>query len=189
MDGGLPYDADDSGPTRVPDMDGDHPMLDKALDDYTVPVSATGSHFGFHERSVVSEHAANLLGRMGRSKVYLAEESPGIIHHDAEERLRRDPVSPAVLLGPVKCPSGKGGKHESDTQALARLAQELDKQDPTSWLGLLLLSVGTDHRCHLRDVVITYKAECTVRLVYPDQTSVYGQGVHVDESGWSCCHG
>jgi hypothetical protein len=59
-------------------------MLDRALDD--VPTRSRGRD------EPVPEHVQSLLGRMGKNKVYLAEESTGIIHHDAEARLRRDPV-------------------------------------------------------------------------------------------------
>jgi hypothetical protein len=99
MNGGLPYDDSEAA-------DGDHPMLDRALeDDYyafppsfpNTPMSAT--FFGMappttsRDRGVIPDHVANLMGRMSRNKVYLAEESSGIIHHDAEARLSGDPVS------------------------------------------------------------------------------------------------
>lgn len=89
--GGLPYDdsaaaaAPDVAPTTT-EVDGDHPMLDRALDDY--PMGGEE-----RKREPVPEHVQSLIGRMGRGKVYLAEESPGIIHHDAERRISRDPVS------------------------------------------------------------------------------------------------
>lgn len=65
-------------------MDVDHPLLDRALDD--IPARRA-------EAEPVPEHVSALMGRMGKNKIYLAEESPAVIHHDGVERLRRDPVS------------------------------------------------------------------------------------------------
>ncbi|KAL7420656.1 hypothetical protein Q5752_004607 [Cryptotrichosporon argae] len=101
MDQGLPYDAPSpsaAAPAEpATDADGDHPMLDRALDDYVTP------------QADVPEHVQGLLGRMGRGKVYLVEESVGIVHHDGDRRIRGDP-------------------------RLAALAQDLETQDPTAWL-------------------------------------------------------
>lgn len=88
-------------------MDVDHPMLDRALDDYNPRQRRRSPR---EPSEPVPEHVQSLLGRMGKGKVYLMDESPGIIHHDGELRLSRDPV-------------------------LRKLARELDKQDPTQWLG------------------------------------------------------
>jgi len=98
MDGGLPYEynGDDDGK-----HDTDHPMLDRALDDYSfysfpstpLTPSFTAPPTTSRDRGVIPEHVANLMNRMSRNKVYLAEESSGIIHHDAQERIRGDPVS------------------------------------------------------------------------------------------------
>jgi hypothetical protein len=85
-------------------------LLDRPLDD-APPRRRSGA------RSPVPEHVQALMGRMGKGKVYLADESPGIIHHDAERRIARDP-------------------------RLTRLALELDKQDPTDWLAAV--SEGAD---------------------------------------------
>ncbi|KAL1405014.1 hypothetical protein Q8F55_008637 [Vanrija albida] len=90
----------------VPEADGmdvDHPLLDRALDD--IPARRGPDE-------PVPEHVTQLMGRMAKNKIYLAEESPAIIHHDGQERLRRDP-------------------------RLARLVDELDRQDPTPWLDAI----------------------------------------------------
>ncbi|WVQ97600.1 hypothetical protein IAU59_004714 [Kwoniella sp. CBS 9459] len=100
----LPYDATPPPEDRRPEeanstnINGeDNPALDRPLDDYVPPVEE------------VPEHVRSLMGRMSKGKLYLMEESPGILHLDADERLRRDP-------------------------RIAALADRLDKQDPTSWL-------------------------------------------------------
>ncbi|BEJ10908.1 hypothetical protein CspHIS471_0103300 [Cutaneotrichosporon sp. HIS471] len=117
IDGGLPWDADDSGPTAPPpapapeqttEMDVDM-LLDRPLDDFPARRSGGRDRQG-EPREPVPEHVQSLVGRMGKGKVYLAEESTGIIHHDAERRIARDP-------------------------RLTALALELDKQDPTDWLA------------------------------------------------------
>ena len=89
--GGLPYDAtpppDDippqAGPSKL-DKPLDDP-LDKPLDDYKPPKS-------------LPPHVSDLMGRMSHGKVYLLEESPGIIHVDAPKRLEKDPVGLCVSL-------------------------------------------------------------------------------------------
>lgn len=99
IDGGLPYEADDSGPYVPPVLpppedetkDDVDMLLDKPLDDM-IPDRRRGSGER-RPREPIPEHVQNLMGRMGKGKVYLAEESPGIIHHDAERRIARDPVS------------------------------------------------------------------------------------------------
>ncbi|CAK9779876.1 hypothetical protein CC85DRAFT_286208 [Cutaneotrichosporon oleaginosum] len=118
IDGGLPWDADDSGPTAPPPpapAPDDVDMLDRPLDDF-VPRERGG-----RARSPVPEHVQALMGRMGKGKVYLAEETPGIIHHDAERRIARDP-------------------------RLTRLALELDRQDPTEWLAAVSAGAGSTIR-------------------------------------------
>lgn len=90
--GGLPYD-ESAIPAAAPaaDSEGDHPMLDRALDD--LPPRRRGSgETGEHDRGPVPEHVQSLIGRMGRGRVYLSEESTGIIHHDGQRRIQRDPV-------------------------------------------------------------------------------------------------
>lgn len=100
IDGGLPYEADDSGPYVPPvlpppeaeateDVD---MLLDRPLDDMIPDQRQRGSGER-RPREPIPDHVQNLMGRMGKGKVYLAEESPGIIHHDAERRIARDPVS------------------------------------------------------------------------------------------------
>ncbi|GMK56751.1 hypothetical protein CspeluHIS016_0305910 [Cutaneotrichosporon spelunceum] len=115
IDGGLPWDADDSGPTAPPPAPAEEGMdvdtlLDRALDDAPRRPGRRGREHERETRSPVPEHVQALMGRMGKGKVYLAEESPGIIHHDAERRIARDP-------------------------RLTRLALELDRQDPSAWLA------------------------------------------------------
>ncbi|GFZ45542.1 hypothetical protein JCM24511_03268 [Saitozyma sp. JCM 24511] len=98
--GGLPYDS--TPPPEDPSTSGagamDQPLtddpLDRPLDDYRPPVP---------------DHVKELMGRMGQGKVYLLEDSPAIIHVDAEAKIRGDP-------------------------RIAALAEQLDEQDPTSWL-------------------------------------------------------
>ncbi|WRT64316.1 uncharacterized protein IL334_001248 [Kwoniella shivajii] len=91
----LPYDATPPpSPPRGSVMEEENPALDRPLDDY---------------QPSIPDHVQSLMGRMSRGKVYLMEESPGIIHLDGNEKLRRDP-------------------------RIAALAERLDKQDPTSWL-------------------------------------------------------
>ncbi|RSH92969.1 hypothetical protein EHS25_008417 [Saitozyma podzolica] len=94
--GGLPYES--TPPPEDPSTSGagpgpavaamDQPLtddpLDRPLDDYRPPVPDHG-------------------------KVYLLEDSPAIIHVDAEAKIRGDP-------------------------RIAALAEQLDEQDPTSWL-------------------------------------------------------
>ncbi|OCF41850.1 hypothetical protein I317_04360 [Kwoniella heveanensis CBS 569] len=101
----LPYDATpppedpsytNNGQTHTGAED-ENPALDRPLDEYELPAEE------------VPEHVRSLMGRMSKGKLYLMEESPGILHLDADERLRRDP-------------------------RIAALAERLDKQDPTSWL-------------------------------------------------------
>ncbi|WVF70305.1 hypothetical protein IAT40_005094 [Kwoniella sp. CBS 6097] len=96
----LPYDATPPPEDPRPDSTNngeDNPALDRPLDEYEPPAEE------------VPEHVRSLMGRMSKGKLYLMEESPGILHLDADERLRRDP-------------------------RIAALAERLDKQDPTSWL-------------------------------------------------------
>ena len=52
-----------------------------ALDDY-VPT-----------QEPIPDHVQSLMGRMGKGKVYLLEESPAIILVDGQERVRGDEVS------------------------------------------------------------------------------------------------
>ncbi|WVR06036.1 hypothetical protein IAU60_003064 [Kwoniella sp. DSM 27419] len=94
----LPYDATPPPASpRAEPIEEDNPALDRPLDEYQPPAAE------------VPDNVRSLMGRMSRGKVYLMEESPGILHLDGEERLRRDP-------------------------RIASLAARLDTQDPTSWL-------------------------------------------------------
>ncbi|WVQ76998.1 hypothetical protein IAR50_006677 [Cryptococcus sp. DSM 104548] len=95
----LPYDATPP-PQSPPPVPQDDPMggptgLDQALDDYAPPVPS---------------HVQDLMARMSRNKVYLAEESPAILHVDAvKERERRDPKVKGLM-------------------------KMLEEQDPSAWL-------------------------------------------------------
>ena len=61
--------------------------LDRPLDDY---------------RPEVPDHVKSLIGRMGKGKVYLLEETPAILHVDGEERIQGDTVgSFRSLVHPV----------------------------------------------------------------------------------------
>jgi hypothetical protein len=62
--------------------------LDRPLDDYRPPVP---------------DHVKELMGRMGQGKVYLLEDSPAIIHVDAEAKVRGDPVGPSWSRSRVEC--------------------------------------------------------------------------------------
>jgi len=78
MDGGLPYDGtppseSTPSPSREPSA------LDRPLSDHPLDPP-------------VPEHVKSLMGRMSRGKVYLLEESTGIIPADGENRLRGDPA-------------------------------------------------------------------------------------------------
>lgn len=78
----LPYDATPPPSPPKPAQESeamDIDPLDRPLDDY---------------KPAIPEHVQSLMGRMSKGKVYLLEESPAIIHVDAEERIRGDPVSP-----------------------------------------------------------------------------------------------
>ncbi|WVQ62003.1 uncharacterized protein L199_000136 [Kwoniella botswanensis] len=93
----LPYDG--TPPPREPEpeieeIEVENPALDRPLDDY---------------QPAIPDHVQSLMGRMSKGKVYLMEESPGILHLDGQEKLKRDP-------------------------RIAALAKRLNKQDPTSWL-------------------------------------------------------
>ncbi|WVW82483.1 hypothetical protein I302_104494 [Kwoniella bestiolae CBS 10118] len=100
----LPYDG--TPPPRDSEEENievENPALDRPLDDY---------------QPAIPDHVQSLMGRMSRGKVYLMEESPGILHLDGEEKLRRDP-------------------------RIAALAKRLDKQDPTSWLEAISASTSS----------------------------------------------
>lgn len=119
--GGLPYTEEAAAAAQEAQvaeasetMDVDHPMLDRPLDDYNPRPRRRSPG---EPPEPVPEHVQSLLGRMGKGKVYLMDESPGIIHHDGGLRLKRDPV-------------------------LAKLARELDKQDPTQWLSKSRVILG-----------------------------------------------
>lgn len=83
---GLPYDrtptpepAPQPGPSTTTY---DAPAgLDMALDDY------------INQPPQISDQARDLMGRMGKGKVYLLEESTAIINLDGQGRIRGDPVS------------------------------------------------------------------------------------------------
>jgi len=85
MDLGLPYDGTPP-PEDPPLPPRDEPeALDRPLSDYPY-------------QPAVPDHVKSLMGRMSRGKVYLLEESTGIIHADDEDRLRGNPVSPFLML-------------------------------------------------------------------------------------------
>ncbi|ORY34256.1 hypothetical protein BCR39DRAFT_517262 [Naematelia encephala] len=93
----LPYDRTPSPSREEPpivESSAEPSALDMALDDF---------------EPAVPTHVQDLLGRMGKGKVYLLEETPAILHVDGQERIRGDP-------------------------RIATLAQQLDERDPTSWL-------------------------------------------------------
>lgn len=100
-DGGLPYDESDAAAAAaaaasapapaVPveaDDDGDLPMLDRPLDDF--PLGDDNNRGS--RREPMSASANDLMKRMGRGKVYMADESPGIFFNDGEQRISKDPV-------------------------------------------------------------------------------------------------
>lgn len=88
MDGGLPYDGTPP-PEEQPQARSEEPAgLDMALDDLPSDRS---------QPKDVPEHVKSLMGRMGRGKVYLLDETPGIIHHDGDSRIRGDPVRCKLL--------------------------------------------------------------------------------------------
>jgi hypothetical protein len=72
----LPYDA--TSPPSPPKDDAEPSALDRPLDDYA---------------SAIPAHVTDLMSRMGKGKVYLLEESPGILHVDVNEKMYKDPVS------------------------------------------------------------------------------------------------
>jgi hypothetical protein len=80
---GLPYDRTPSPrPEAPPDAGPSEPAgLDMPLDDYVPP------------QEPIPEHVQSLMGRMGKGKVYLLEESPAIVLVDGKERIRGDQVS------------------------------------------------------------------------------------------------
>ena len=115
MDGGLPYDGtpppEDSvapGPPRAEDL------LDRPLEDY---------------RAAPPAHVAQLMGRMSRGKVYMLDETPAIIHVDDGRRVRGDAVS---IYPSRPCQSYV---RPLRLQRIARLAEQLDQHDPTTWLS------------------------------------------------------
>ena len=76
----LPYEGTPPPDTQdVPTEAGpSEPVaLDMALDEYA---------------AVLPDHVQSLMGRMSKGKVYLLEESPGILHLDGQGRIMRDPV-------------------------------------------------------------------------------------------------
>ncbi|KAK4683552.1 hypothetical protein P7C73_g6693, partial [Tremellales sp. Uapishka_1] len=88
--GGLPYDEPSPPPTSV-----EPSALDRALDD--------------QPPAEIPDHVKSLMGRMGKGKVYLMEETPAILHLGGEGRVRDNP-------------------------RIQKLAQQLDDQDPMPWL-------------------------------------------------------
>lgn len=83
----LPYDSTPPPEDRKPPIDAKNEEdemqvepagLDRPLDEYKAPIP---------------DHVQSLMSRMGQGKVYLLEETPAIIHVDAESRIRGDPVS------------------------------------------------------------------------------------------------
>ena len=58
--------------------------LDRPLDDY---------------RPEVPAHVKSLIGRMGKGKVYLIEETPAILHEDGEAKIQGDIVGSSCPLG------------------------------------------------------------------------------------------
>ena len=86
----------------------------------------------------IPEHVKSLMGRMSRGKVYLLEESTGIIHYNESGRSRRDPVHSLSLFQLRELIQG---------QRIAALVEMLDVQDPTAWLSApfrLRYSTGID---------------------------------------------
>ncbi|RXK39258.1 hypothetical protein M231_03478 [Tremella mesenterica] len=96
MDYGLPYDGTPP-PEDTPIIAGEPQGLDMALDDLP------------RQSKEIPEHVKSLMGRMSKGKVYLLDESPAIVHHTGDQRIRGDPK-------------------------MAQLATQLDQHDPTSWL-------------------------------------------------------
>lgn len=83
---GLPYDRTPSPQPAPIDAGPSEPSaLDMALDDY-VPAEEP-----------IPEHVQSLMGRMGKGKVYLLEESPAIVLVDGKERVRGDQVRSAAV--------------------------------------------------------------------------------------------
>lgn len=87
---GLPYDGtpppDEARPIE-PDA------LDRPLEEYTEPSALDRPLDDYRPpREEVPEHVQSLMGRMGKGRVYLLEESPAMVMMDDGERLRRDPV-------------------------------------------------------------------------------------------------
>jgi hypothetical protein len=72
----LPYDA--TPPPSPPKNNEEPSALDRPLDDYAPAIPA---------------HVTDLMSRMGKGKVYLLEESPGILHVDVDNKAYGDPVS------------------------------------------------------------------------------------------------
>lgn len=86
-DTGLPYDG-----TPPPESATPQTAIESSLDR------------PFSEHSLepqLPEHVKSLMGRMSRGKVYLLEESTGIIHSNDGDRSRGDPVRP------YSCPSAE----------------------------------------------------------------------------------
>lgn len=87
---GLPYDrtpTPEPAPQPEPSSSTQNGPagLDMALDDYIAQPPA------------ISDRARDLMGRMGKGKVYLLEESTAIVNVDGKERIRGDPVSHTLL--------------------------------------------------------------------------------------------
>ena len=79
--GGLPYGGTPPPPPSSPPTNGVPTALDRPLSDYPLQPD-------------VPEHVKSLMGRMSRGKVYLLEESTGILHAEGGNRIRGDPVCP-----------------------------------------------------------------------------------------------
>jgi hypothetical protein len=86
--GGLPYES--TPPLEEPSISASADPLDRPLSDYHLSSTSTTDQ--------VPEHVKSLMGRMGRGKVYLADESPALLHVGGkEERIAHDPVGRSIL--------------------------------------------------------------------------------------------
>jgi hypothetical protein len=70
---------------------------------------------------------------MGQGKVYLLEESPAMLHHNQEQRIRGDPVCYYQSGRGNYCAVDKRRAY-TDSQRIAALAEQLNQHDPTEWL-------------------------------------------------------
>jgi hypothetical protein len=73
--------AQEQAPAKSADID-----IDRPLDDIVVEAANANA-------SVIPRHVQDLMSRMGKGKLYMLDESPGILHVDSGERIRGDPVS------------------------------------------------------------------------------------------------